>query len=450
MLNAEHVALESRLVQQMVAIRQREMDNLLTRYSAIGTQASLLAGFAVTQLTALSPSEDTVHDAVEYAFYLTSLTCVLCSMHVVTCTMYVCNWAPRLALRGPTGSLTRAFEATRSEKQQINIMFTTSVVAFALQTVAAIWVMDQHLGWTPHALYASVLTGGLVLFDVYYFMGIHARFFGQHNEWGKNYNVYQQGVLPETDVAPRLPSSHLNDAQRRHSSVNPGSLNAPLLITATTAGAATGPGSSGAASSSNGGGSSGSGAGSETATPPQLAESPAGRSARRGSMLNNPLAHIETNPDAMVLNERAMAGVHRAMVAGSSASELNMAGLLSKRSQQPGERFGSRAASLTRRLSNTVTGEWRERYFVLRDGTLNYWGSEADYEADKPGALERPIDLTGHEVLVDTDSPKWAFTIAPCSDERGLRTWYLRAPTEEARLAWARKLVLNSLLHAES
>ena len=51
MLNAEHVALESRLVQQMVAIRQREMDGLLARYSAIGTQASLLAGFAITSLT---------------------------------------------------------------------------------------------------------------------------------------------------------------------------------------------------------------------------------------------------------------------------------------------------------------------------------------------------------------------------------------------------------------
>ena len=56
MLNAEHIALESRLVQQMVAIREREMQSMLDRYTAIGTQASLLAGFAITSLTALNSS----------------------------------------------------------------------------------------------------------------------------------------------------------------------------------------------------------------------------------------------------------------------------------------------------------------------------------------------------------------------------------------------------------
>ena len=60
MLSAEHVALQSRLVQQLVTVRQREMDTILARYSALGTQASLLAGFAITSLTALSPSEPTV------------------------------------------------------------------------------------------------------------------------------------------------------------------------------------------------------------------------------------------------------------------------------------------------------------------------------------------------------------------------------------------------------
>ena len=107
MLSAEHVALQSRLVQQLVTVRQREMDTILARYSALGTQASLLAGFAITSLTALSPSEPTVSTPITHLFYGSSIVCLLACIHVIICTMYTCNWAPALALRGPSGSLAR-------------------------------------------------------------------------------------------------------------------------------------------------------------------------------------------------------------------------------------------------------------------------------------------------------------------------------------------------------
>ena len=89
MLNAEHVALESRLVQRMVAMRQTEMDQLLSRYTALGTQASLLAGFAISSLTSLGPSGSDVLKPVTYTFYISSIACVFSSMHVVACTMFV-------------------------------------------------------------------------------------------------------------------------------------------------------------------------------------------------------------------------------------------------------------------------------------------------------------------------------------------------------------------------
>ena len=63
--------------------------------------------------------------------------------------------------------------------------------------------------------------------------------------------------------------------------------------------------------------------------------------------------------------------------------------------------------------------------------------------------VEEPIDLSGHEVLVDTDSPKWAFTLTPVRRTSGSRTWHFRAPSEEARLVWARKLVTNALIHGD-
>jgi len=368
MLNAEHVALESRLVSQLVAIRQREMDVLLQRYSSIGTQASLLAGFAISQLTALNPSEDDVMPVITYAFYLTSLFCVLSSMHVVMCTMYVCNWAPRLALRGPTGSISRAYGATRSEKQQINVAFTASTVAFALQTVAGIWVMDKKRHASPHAVYATVLTFSLVIFDVYYHRKMYARFFGRHGEWSTSKQRRQ---------APRPKNSM--------------------------------------------------------------------------TVLDNPLAHVDSNPDAV--DGELLAAGRTAGANGSRESEVNHAGVLVKRSLQPGEPGAAawRASSLGRLASSVaplMASEWRDRYFVLRDGRLNYWSSQADWEAGKPAALEQPIDLGGHEILVDTDSPKWEFTISPITPD-GRRTWHLRAQSDKDRLVWASKLVLNSFIRSE-
>ena len=80
-------------------------------------------------------------------------------------------------------------------------------------------------------------------------------------------------------------------------------------------------------------------------------------------------------------------------------------------------------------------------------GTLTYWRSQADYENDKPAQI-KPIPLTSHEVLVDTEDARWGFTLRPTGDDdRGRRrTWHLRAPSEELRVTWARKLVLNTLV----
>ncbi len=366
MLNAEHVALESRLVSQMVSIRQREMDVLLERYTAIGTQASLLAGFAISQLGSLNPSDPDVSEPITYLFYTTSLVCVLSSMHVVMCTMYVCNWAPRLALRGPSGSISRAYGATRSEKHQINLVFTTGTISFAMQTALAVWVMDKSRTVSPHALYATAAVFVLVFYDLYYHRRMYHRFFGKSGEWTVGAARRNRTAAPKTQC----------------------------------------------------------------------------------TVLNNPLANVDVNPDAVdseILSQTG-ATARRGEPAEPRESEVNHAGLLVKRSLKPGEPGAAawRASSIGR-LANSVAGEWRERYFVLRDGTLNYWRSQAEYEAGKPAALEEAIDLAGHEVLVDTDSPKWAFTITPILAD-GRRAWHLRAQSDRDRLTWARKLVFNTFI----
>lgn len=425
MLNAEHVALESRLVQQMVALRQREMDALLNRFTAVGTQASLLAGFAIGVLAGgPSPSDPDVAVPVRYIFYISSLTCVLCSMHVVACTMYVCNWAPGLALRGPSGSLTRAYEASRSERKQINLFFTLAIIAFAVQMVALVFILDGSNHITVHAAYATVITVAAVLADLFYHYRIHQRFYGDAASGGC-LAWFSKSNTPVGKAGVSRVRGSIQDG-------GTGSGSAPLTARLLSAPAASNTGGSSATTAADGASTNG---------------GESGTAARRHStsLLANPLIAIGDNADA--------ATPHAAVALGggqATRSELCMAGTLSKRSVQPGDRASSSATGAAlRRFRQTVAGEWRDRFFVLRNGTLNYWRSEADYDANKPPELDNPIALNGHEVLVDTEDVRWGFALQPVVND-GRRTWHLRAPTEEFRHEWAKKLVLNTMMAGPS
>ena len=171
MLSAEHLALQSRLVQQLVAVRQKEMDYMLMRYQAIGTQAALLCGFSISSLTSLDPS-DTEHvtKGVAHMFYISSFICVLTNLHVILTTLFVCNWAPGLALRGPTGSMSRAFDATRGERTQVNISFVVGVLAFGMQTTLCVWILDNKAAATADSIIASCLMGVAAMASLLYLM----------------------------------------------------------------------------------------------------------------------------------------------------------------------------------------------------------------------------------------------------------------------------------------
>ena len=394
-------------MQQLVAVRQREMDAILKRYDALGTQASLLAGFAITSLTALTSVSDptAVNRVVCHTFFATSVCCLLSCLHVIICTMYTCNWAPALALRGPSGSLTRAYKAVRGEKNQINAFFTVGIISFAAQTVCAVWILDETPKWTYDSIAATAILGlaGVVIF--WYHRRMHGRFFG--------------------DSAKLLDVDSDAVARRRRRG---GGAGAGAVVDGAQ------PINSGGFFSRFGG----SAATSHTTAPlvaadaqtaPPGARAPAGRPACT-TLLDNPVALVDSHPD--------IANDDTAAAAASTSGDFAMRGLLYKRVA---------AASARRRLASAVTSEWRERFFVLSAGHLQYWRSEADYEAGKAGALDNPIDLRGFEVLCDMADPRWGFALQPI-EQTGARAWSLRAPTEEARLEWARKLVVATLMRS--
>ena len=140
MLSAEHTSLQHRLVQQLVSIREKEMNYMLSRYQTVGTQTALLGGFTVSTLSVgLNPAYYRAQQIAQSLFVVTTIIVACAAVNVILCTVLIANWAPGLALRGPTGSVARAYHAVRAERTQIMVHFFVVVVGFVWQTIMAIW-----------------------------------------------------------------------------------------------------------------------------------------------------------------------------------------------------------------------------------------------------------------------------------------------------------------------
>ena len=103
MLSAEHYALEHR-PQALLDIRQREVAYMTERFNSVGTQSALIAGLAITTLTALDPGvpagssePDVTLEGVRQVFWVQR--CLRCMpLHCILNSTFVAVWGPELAL----------------------------------------------------------------------------------------------------------------------------------------------------------------------------------------------------------------------------------------------------------------------------------------------------------------------------------------------------------------
>ena len=236
-----------------------------------------------------------------------------------------------------------------------------------MQTVMAIWILDEDKGASPHAIYASIFGVLCVLGDALYFKRIHDRFFGSGTCAKGCCKISSVSNAKQTGSERRMSAPLLTVARGSESTE-------PRLMSDSTVASAVDRRGTNAPDT---------GVGSDSS----------GAAGRRGSVsvLDNPLTRIHDNPDAAAAVNRNSVSI----AAATASIEWFHSGILLKRSLQPGEGRGSRLGTGLKRLAQTVGGEWRERFFVLSDGRLNYWKSEADYNANKPPELDSrsPIDL---------------------------------------------------------
>lgn len=107
MLSAEHTALENAAIRQLLAIREKEIQFFTDRFNAISTQSALIAGFVITSLTAV-PLQG-ANEVLASAFLMSGAITIVCCFYSLLCSTMTGIWGPSLSLRGPNGSVSKAW-----------------------------------------------------------------------------------------------------------------------------------------------------------------------------------------------------------------------------------------------------------------------------------------------------------------------------------------------------
>lgn len=74
-----------------------------------------------------------------WVFYLTTALSMGAALHCILATTFLSIWGPGLALRGGTGSVSRAYKEMKRERGHIVFSFNFCIVTFALQCVATFY-----------------------------------------------------------------------------------------------------------------------------------------------------------------------------------------------------------------------------------------------------------------------------------------------------------------------
>ena len=166
------------VVQALLDIRQREVSYMTERFNSIGTQSSLIGGFVVAQLTAIQPGSDpNTLEGIKQVFWGASAISLACSVHCILNSTFAAVWGPGLALRGPTGSVSRAYWSMVNERKHIMVAYVASLLFFVLQTIMGFYIMDEKVGFSISSVFATVTMTLGSMYSLWTLFRMSRRFF---------------------------------------------------------------------------------------------------------------------------------------------------------------------------------------------------------------------------------------------------------------------------------
>mmetsp|Transcript_7488 Transcript_7488/g.13545 ORF Transcript_7488/g.13545 Transcript_7488/m.13545 type:complete len:411 (+) Transcript_7488:190-1422(+) len=389
MLSAENVALENRAIRLMLQIREKELNYITNKYNAMGTQAALVGGFTVTTLTSLTIGEG-IPFIVRWLFFAFSSVSLSCSISCILNATFVTVWGPGLALRGPRGSMAKAYYGMVYEQRQIFGSFVVAIFFFAAQSIVAFWVIDaddNDDSMESYSWFATVAMLGGGIYAVYALVRMYSRFHALSPD-----ELNLRPSLPfvqEMSGAATVEDSEITALQKKQMAKE----REMAMLAA---------------------------GGQVDERDAKFAQKLKGFSLLGGGLTKDQVRASINNPQEIKGQ-------------GGDAIPSNFHGYLQKKSHHRGG------------MQYLHGDPWKPRWFVLQDGKLFYYITEEEWKQGKPPRNEHnPIHMGGYEVMVNPKDFDWGFMLESVGNED--RDWELRAESESLRLAWIKVLLKSSLM----
>ena len=412
MLSAEHYALEHRAVQALLDIRQREVSYMTERFNSIGTQSSLIGGFVVAQLTAMQPGGDNnTLEGIKQVFWASSAISLACSVHCILNSTFAAVWGPGLALRGPTGSVSRAYWSMVNERRHIMIAYVASLFFFVIQTVMGFYITDAKIGFSTSSVFATTTMTLGTIYSGWTLYRMSRRFFFTDIQGSMGQELDGNPYEEDPDqMADRILGTSAAYGGRSDSIASEFAYLEMGNDVGTDALAETllsGEGSSGSSAAAN--------SGAETKSKENTKKSPLLPNRSRGSSSSTSLAGK-----------------------GPKRQRFVYMGYLEKRGK--------------------LLGRWQKRYVRLQGSSLFFFEDEQEFItfiATPKNVRKKPksLSLRGFQVLVKTSTRKsndaeqeFCFVLNAMDDGTSRRDRYFRCSSEEKLRGWVESLVAASLV----
>jgi len=176
---ADKLLLVSNMKQRAIELREKELHLFNENFNAVGTQAAVLAGFAMTAFAELNvPADSPI--MLKTVYYLCTVVSLCAELNVVAHTTFVNVFGCSLALRGPDGSMQYAVDGMLMERQRIFACFGIGLLSLQATAICASWLLMEDA--------AAVVASCVILYSTYFIV-----------EGGKR--IYTKFKVDDSDVA---------------------------------------------------------------------------------------------------------------------------------------------------------------------------------------------------------------------------------------------------------
>lgn len=192
--------------QRSIELREKELKLFNLNFSAVGTQAAIMAGFTLTSFVEIDlPPEKQLAKALLH-FFITLSICV--NFITVAMVTFVTVWGGGKALRGQDGSMDFAVDGMNQERDFIFASFGIGVIATLGCLFAAAWVLMEP----EIAAIASCFIVGTASLVVSEARRIHRRFYLPPEETTSFQEL--NAVFPSIASPVRAPARAVHSASK--------------------------------------------------------------------------------------------------------------------------------------------------------------------------------------------------------------------------------------------